>query len=276
MKTISLHTKNTLSKCPLPLSFIERVGVRGFYWLFFVLISNFSFAQTSNELFTRANSLYKSGNYQEAIKTYRQIEAENKVSSELYYNLGNCYYKLNKVAPTIYNYEKSLQLNPNNEDAKNNLIFAKKLTLDRIETLPKTVLQQFNKSVLQKLTYNNWGIISVFFSVLASILFLLYYFSHIPSKKRLFFIGSIISILFLISTLTVAYNQYNQAKNTINAIIFAKKTIVQSEPTKDGDEVFTLHEGTKVTIIDSVDSWKKIKLSDGKMGWILSKNIKEI
>ena len=174
-------------------------------------------------MFTSANNLYKEGKYQEAIELYHQIETKNLVSSELYYNLGNCYYKLNKVAPTIYNYEKALRLNPLNEDAQNNLIFAKRLTLDRIEELPKSVFQKFNERYLQKLTYNNWGIISIILSLLGSILFLLFHFTNISSKKRFFFITSILSFLFSITSFSLAYNQYSNSNKIVEAIIFQKK-----------------------------------------------------
>lgn len=245
-------------------------------FVLFLCISSVSFAQNSNELFATANALYKNGKYQKAIKIYTQIKDSNKVSSELYYNLGNCYYKLNKVAPTIYNYEKALRLNPNNKDAQNNLIFAKRLTLDRIEALPKTVLQQFNESFLQKLSYNSWGVLSILFSILTAVLFLLFYFAYHSSKKKMFFTTSIISFILLVTTLAIAFNQYNLSKNKIEAIIFTEKTTVKSEPTKNSDEAFTLHEGTKVNVIDAVDDWKKIRLTNGKIGWLLSKNLKEI
>lgn len=245
-------------------------------FVLFLCISSVSFAQNSNELFATANALYKNGKYQKAIKIYTQIKDSNKVSSELYYNLGNCYYKLNKVAPTIYNYEKALRLNPNNKDAQNNLIFAKRLTLDRIEALPKTVLQQFNESVLQKLSYNSWGVLSILFSILTAVLFLLFYFAYHSSKKKMFFTTSIISFILLVTTLAIAFNQYNLSKNKIEAIIFTEKTTVKSEPTKNSDKAFTLHEGTKVNVIDAVDDWKKIRLTNGKIGWLLSKNLKEI
>lgn len=244
--------------------------------LLFLLVSFSTLAQNTNDLFSNANSLYKEGNYDEAIKLYKQIESQNIASSELYYNLGNCYYKLNKVAPTIYNYEKALQLNPLNEDAKNNLILAKRLTLDRIEALPKSVFQKFNENYLQKLTYNAWAIVTVVISFIASILFLLFYFAYSPNKKRLYFSTSIISFLLLIISITITYSQYSQSKNTIEAIIFTEEISIKNEPTSNSDEVFTLHEGTKVLVLDSVDNWKKIKLADGKIGWAQSKNLKEL
>ena len=87
------------------------------------------------------NDFYKKGAIEKAIEAYRKIESQAVISSELYYNLGNCYYKLNNVGATIYNYEKALQLDPLNEDAANNLVFAKRLAIDRIEEVPKSVFQ---------------------------------------------------------------------------------------------------------------------------------------
>ncbi|RSC95228.1 CDC27 family protein [Tenacibaculum singaporense] len=242
----------------------------------FLFVSISTLAQNTNDLFLSANSLYKEGKYEEAIKLYEQIEDENLASSEVYYNLANCYYKLNKIAPTIYNYEKALQLDPLNEDAKNNLVIAKRLTLDRIEALPKSVFQKFNENYLQKFTYNTWAVITIVFSFMASILFLLFYFAYTPSKKRIYFTTSIISFLFLITSLVITYTQYNQTKNNVEAIIYTEEVSVTNEPTENSNEIFTLHEGTKVKVLDSVDNWKKIKLVDGKVGWIKTKTLKEL
>lgn len=242
--------------------------------LFF--ISSIIVAQAADELFVNANSLYKDGKYVDAVKLYEEIITTKNVSSELYYNLANTYYKLNKVAPAIYNYEKALQLNPLNEDAQNNLIIAKRLTLDRIEELPKTVLQKINENFLQKLTYNTWAIIVILLSFLASFLFLAYYFSYAPGKKRLFFTTSILSFLLVIISLIITYSQYNQSIKNIEAIIFSEEIEIKNAPTNDADEIFTLHEGTKVNILDTVDDWNKIKLVDGKTGWMLSKNLKQL
>lgn len=240
------------------------------------LTSNIFMAQTADDMFNNANKLYKEGKYVEAISLYKKVEATKNISSELYYNMGNTYYKLNKVAPTIYNYEKALLLDPLNENAFNNLIIAKRLTLDRIEELPKSLLQKINENFLQKFTYNTWAIIVVLLSFLASLLFLAYYFSYTPSKKRLFFSTSILSFLLLIISVIITFTQFNQSKNNIEAIIFAEEIEIKNAPTKDADEIFTLHEGTKVKVLDTVDDWKKIKLVDGKTGWLLSENLKSL
>ena len=239
-----------------------------------LIIANSVTAQNVDSLFVSANNLYKNGKFNEAILLYKKVESKALVSSELYYNLGNSYYKLNKVGPSIYYYEKALKLNPLNEDVKNNLIFAKRLALDNIEQLPQTLLQKFNTNYLQKLSYNQWAIVAIIFSVLASLLFLLFYFAEGSSKKRFYFTTSIVSFIILITSLFITYNQYNLSKNKIEAIVFAEKTDVRNAPTLNSEEVFTLHEGTKVFVLDGVDNWKKIKIKDGKLGWVIASDIK--
>jgi tetratricopeptide (TPR) repeat protein len=244
--------------------------------LFFLIFANAIAAQNVDSLFIAANNLYKNGKFLDAIETYKEIEATKLVSSELYYNFGNSYYKLNKVGPTIYYYELALKIDPLNEDVKNNLVFAKRLALDAIEELPKTVLQKFNQNYLQKLSYNQWAIVVVMLSFLAALLFLLFYFAEAPSKKRGYFVTSILSFIFLIASLFITYNQYNYSKNNIEAIVFAEKTEVRNAPTLNSEVVFTLHEGTKIKVLDTIDNWKKIKIADGKIGWIIADEIKEL
>lgn len=241
-----------------------------------LIIANSITAQNVDNLFTSANNLYKNGKFEEAIELYKEIESKDAVSSELYLNLGNAYYKLNKVGPTIYYYEKALNLNPLNEDVANNLVFAKRLALDNIEEVPKTFLQRFNRNYLQKLSYNQWAIVTVIFSFLAAILFLLFYFAFAPAIKRVYFTTSIISFILLIFAFSVTYNQYNLSINNREAVVFAEKTEVRNAPTLNSEEVFTLHEGAKVIVLDAVDNWKKIKLADGKLGWIIAEEIKEL
>ncbi|WP_233896761.1 tetratricopeptide repeat protein [Tenacibaculum piscium] len=250
--------------------------MKQFSVLLLFLITNILLAQTAEELFINANNSYKKGNYTEAVKLYQDIEKTQNVSADVYFNLANAYYKLHKVAPAIYNYEKALQLNPLHQDAQNNLSIAKKLTLDRIEKLPSSLSQKINENFLQKFNYNTWAFFTIIFSFLMAMLFLGYYFSGNPTKKKLFFTSSIISFLLLISCLLITYQQYNQTKNMLEAIIFSEKIDVKNAPTQDAEQLFILHEGTKVQILDTVDSWNKIKLADGKTGWVVAKKIKQL
>ena len=237
------------------------------------IVANSVSAQNADSLFVAANNFYKNGNFETAIENYQKIASQNLISSELYYNLGNSYYKLNKVGPSIYYYEKALQLDPLNEDVKKNLVCAKRLALDNIKELPQTFLQKLNTDYLQKLSYDQWAILVIVFSIVGSILFLLFFFEERPSKKRLYFATSVGSFLFLISSLLITNKQYHLSKNNTEAIVFADKTEVRNAPTLNSEKVFTLHEGTKIIVLDRVDNWKKIKLADGKIGWIIASDI---
>ncbi len=239
-----------------------------------LMIANVVVAQNVDTLFVSANELYRNGAFEEAIKKYKKIESQDTVSSELYLNLGNAYYKLNKVGPSIFYYEKALKLDPLNVDVKNNMIFAKRLALDNIEEVPKTVFQRINKNYLQKLSYNDWAIVVVVLSFSSAIFFLLFYFGYSSTRKRIYFTTSGISLLLLIFSIFISYNQYSQTTKKIEAIVFVKKTAVRNAPTFNSEEVFILHEGTKVMVLDAVDNWKKIKLIDGKQGWMIADEIK--
>ncbi len=243
-------------------------------FLLLCIVSQAVFSQSAEDLFATANEQYKLEKYEEAIDSYQKIQDLGVSSSELYFNLGNCYYKLNKVAPSIYNYEKALILNPLNEDAQNNLIFAKRLTIDNIKELPKSVFQKLDESFIKKLSYNEWALVSVILSVLGSLFFLLFYFAYTPSRKRLFFVTSILSFLLLITSSALTYKEYMYTKNNIEAIVFAQQTEIKNAPTLNSESIFTLHEGTKVKVLDTVDNWKKIRIADGKIGWIVSEELK--
>lgn len=233
-------------------------------------------AQTPNDLFGKGNIAYKDGNYQEAIDLYAKIEDQNLASVDLYFNMANAYYKLNKVGPSIYYYEKALQLDPQNEDVRTNLVFAKRLALDTIEELPKTLFQKINKNYLQVLSYNQWSYLVIGFSFFGCLFFLMYYLVKRSGTKRLYFILSATCFFLFISSFFITYNQYQLAINKRPAIIFAEKTEIRSAPTLNAEEIFEIYEGTKVLVVDAIDDWKKITLADGKEGWIVADHLKEL
>lgn len=247
-----------------------------FLFMLVLFLGFLSYSQTPDELFSKANDFYKNGQYSKAIQLYLNIEKQGLESDDLFFNLGNSYYKLNKVAPSVYYYEKALKINPIHQDASNNLAFAKRMTIDVIEDLPKTFLQRFFSNVVQKLTYDTWAILAVIASFLAAFLFLLYYFSSSPKKKIFYFNITIFTFFVMTVTVIFAFSNYNTTQKGRSAIIFSSKSDIKNSPSIDGEQVFELHEGTKVYILDELSSWKKIKLADGKIGWIKASDIKEI
>lgn len=242
----------------------------------FIIFSGLGFSQSADSLFVKGNELYKQGNYEQAIGQYELIEELKLQSDDLYFNLGNSYYKLDKVAPSIYYFEKALKLNPTNADAQANLAFANKMAIDAIDVLPKTIFQNFSDAVIYKLTYNEWATLSIVLSFLGAILFLLYHFSYSSRKKLIYFNTSLLSAVLLICVVSFSYRAYDYTENTIEAIVFEQVTEIRNAPTLNSETVFKLHEGTKVQVLDEIDDWKKIKLTDGKTGWIIAENIKEI
>jgi tetratricopeptide (TPR) repeat protein len=233
-------------------------------------------AQTNEALFEEGNELYRNNQFEEAIVLYEQIETRGFVSTELYYNLGNSFYKTNQIAPSIYNYEKALQLDSQNQDAASNLLFAKRMAIDTIEALPLTFFQKMNAQYIQQLSHDQWAVLAVVFSLLTSIFFLLFYFSYRPSHKRMHFLITLSAVFFLSLSLLFSVREKQRNSNEIAAIIFSQKTEVKNAPSDTSAVVFELHEGAKVLVLDHIDTWKKIKLTDGKIGWVSQETLKEL
>ncbi|TDO84132.1 SH3 domain-containing protein [Flavobacterium chryseum] len=240
----------------------------------FLLISQVFFAQSG---FEKGNALYQKAQYQQAIEEYESVIKEDKQqSAELYFNLANCYYKLNKVAPSIYNYEKALVLKPNDAETLNNLKFAKKLTIDEIKEVPKVGFAKLIQSFTGIFNYNTWAKISVGIAFAFLLSFIGYYFSQLTLSKRIYFIGMFVLLIALSLSIAAGMSEKDHYDNDRPAIVFAEISEVRSEPQKAGSAIFLLHEGAKVYVTESLANWKKIELTDGTEGWIDAATIKEV
>ncbi|WP_304347340.1 tetratricopeptide repeat protein [Capnocytophaga leadbetteri] len=217
--------------------------------------------------FDKATTLYQKGDYTQAAAVYSSILKSGKESSALYYNLGNTYYKLNNVPESIYYYEKALQLDPENADAKNNLIFANQMKVDAITPLPKTWVRQLSDGIVGLFSAHTWAVLSII-GVFAFVLsFLLYYFVERTALKRTFFSLMLVFLFFAIGSYTLAHFCHKQVSQTQYAILFDKTVRVFSDANAYSSEVMQLHEGTKVEIIEDAKDWVKIRLVNGKTGW---------
>jgi len=237
------------------------------------LITTISVGQNET-LFKQGNRLYNEGKFNDAILKYESILDTNEHSAELYFNLGNAHYKLNNIAPSIYFFEKALQLEPNDKEILHNIAFARNMTVDDIDIVPDVGFSKLFKNLTNMMSFDSWAYTSVISIVLFVILYLIYYFSHQTGKKRLAFIGSSSFLVISCIALFFAFNKFNIDKNDKPAIVFSQEALVKSEPNLRSEESFRLHEGTKVQILDTVKNWKKIKLSDGTSGWISNQDIK--
>lgn len=236
------------------------------------------FAQTfwAQSDFETGNSFYAKENYKEAIQSYENIINSGKQSADVYFNLGNCYYKLHQVAPAVYNYEKALLLNPNDSEIITNLEFARKMTIDDIKVIPKVGFHKIVADFTSTYHYDTWAWIAVGLAFLFFVFFLGYYFSGTTSKKRIFFSGMFLVLLAIIFSVFSGVFERDRMLNERPAIVFAESTSLKSEPKISASETVLLHEGTKVYILESIANWKKVQLTDETTGWLQSDTIKEI
>ena len=247
--------------------------MRKIIFLIISMISLWGGAQ-NNVLFDKATVAYNEGKYNEAIEKYNKILDNGEHSAALYYNLGNAYYKLNKIAPSIYYYEKSLLLDPSDNEVKNNLSFARNMTLDAIEQMPETGIGKVFSKITGFLSFDQWAVTAIIFMLLFVFGYIAFYYLSYSSQKRVAFIGSMASLVISLIAVLIAYLEYTSYRSEQPAIVFENEVIVKSEPNNRSQETFRIHEGTKVFVLDTLSDWNKIKLADGKTGWLPSNNIK--
>ena len=227
-------------------------------------------------VFDEGNALYNQGNYTEAIEKYTSIINNDFESAELYYNLGNAYYKINDIANSIFYFEKSLLLDLNNNETKNNLSFSQNMTIDRIETVPVNQVSKFISKFTNVFDYNTWLLISIIFEFLSLIVFSLYLFNkNSDTKKRYFSIGSIFLFFFIIF-LILGINSKSEYEKNNPAILFENRISFKSEPNERSEDLFLLNEGTKVNVLEKLNEWSLVELSNGSKGWILSSTFQTI
>jgi len=208
-------------------------------FLFYILCSLFSLTVFSqnNLTFIEANEAYNKGDYNKAIGLYEKVIKTGNHSANLYFNLGNSYYKLQKIGPSIYNYEKALQLDPKNEDIQINYGYAKQTRLDDIQTLPKGFLKRFYERLVQfNIDFWAWlAVIAVFIFVIG---FILFYKSYDPNQRKWYFGLWSLGLVVAIFSLVFAYTTENYQHSTNYAIIYAPEARIQSEPNLRSEQLF--------------------------------------
>lgn len=244
--------------------------------LLFLLLFISTFAEAQTSLFEEANDAYSNDEFETAIQKYEKILENGKTSVAVYYNLGNANYKLNKIAPSIYYYEKALQLDPTDKDVQNNIEFARNMTIDDIPVVEQTGLGKSVNKLISTFTYNTWAYLAIALSILFVLFTLLYYFNRKPIQKRIFF--GLATAAFLVGAMSVyfAFKQQEIQFNNQYAIIFAEEAAIKNEPDLRDEAAFTLHEGTKAKILEDYQGWVKIELANGSQGWTQNENLKKL
>lgn len=247
-------------------------------YIFFILaaIPLNSASDNPNDTFTKANELYAAGDYTEAVKLYKELAEQGYNSPELFYNIGNSYYRLRKIPETIYYFEKALRLNPDDADIIFNLNVANLRVIDKFEQLPTFFLTDIYYSLINSFNSDKWatlGIVSIWITLTMLILFL---FIQNTFLKKSFFALAIFSIVFFFCTILFSYQRLEIETARDTAIIFDKTAYVKSSPEETGADLFILHEGSKVKITDSIGDWVEISLPNGNKGWLPSSSLRVI
>ena len=230
-----------------------------------------------NEKFFEANNLYNDSKYEQSIQVYLQILDSGVHSPELYFNIGNAYYRLNDIANSILYYEKSLKLDSSDNEVVNNLNMVKNALIDDIAVVPPSFIDEQLNKISNLLDYSLWGIVLILLSFIFLLFFIIYFFSIKPIIKRTAFTSLFFIIIMIALTAWISINTYEKNHLEKYAIIFSTKIEIKADPNERSENLLTLHLGTKVRIIDNFkDEWVKIKLVNGQEGWIKNNQIKII
>lgn len=234
------------------------------------------FAQSPEELFEQANQQYRNGNYVDAIELYNQLIDNNYESPELYYNLGNSYFKIDAIGYAILYYEKTLSIAPNFEDAEFNLSLASARTVDKIKEVPELFILNWWKSLLSQLSVSSWAILFTVFFILLLLKLTIYLTGNNLSLQRNAFYLSIIALILVFILGIALYSKYYTEKTSEYGVIVTKEVSVKNSPDELSNDAFIIHEGLKIRLLDKVDNWYNIKIPDGKIGWISETSFEKI
>ena len=245
-------------------------------FFFSLVIAGISSADEAAQRFEQANQLYLQAKYPDAVAQYEKIVQSGFESGELYFNLGNAYYKSGNIQKAILNYERARQLLPRDEDVQFNLQLANLQVVDKIDAVPRLFVYRWADSMLAlfSLSTMGWIVYSFFILTLAAFAFFLYARTY-TQKKLSMFAGLVFSTALILTMIGYGVQSYKET-NTEFAIVMSDVANIKAAPDSKGNDLFVLHKGLRVQVLDSVNHWRKIRLADGKVGWIPEEDCESI
>lgn len=236
-------------------------------YIILLLLVTVSVANGQTKL--QADSAYVNNDYAGAVEMYEAILANEGESADLYYNLGNSYYKMDNIAKAILNYERALLLNPGDGDIRFNLELAQSKAVDKVVPMSEMFFVTWIKSFMNIMSEKGWAKLAIISFIMMLLAMALYFFGKKIVVKKIGFISAICLLMICITANVFASSQKEKALNHGTAIIMAPSVTVKSTPNETGTDLFILHEGRKVMIKDNtMKEWKEIQLEDGNAGWV--------
>jgi len=221
-----------------------------------------------NYWFGEGNVAYNEGDYEQALTFYNQVVEAGYESADLYYNMGNTYYKMKQYPMSILYYEKALKLNPGDEDIRTNLEIANLAVVDKINVIPQSFIERWWNGVKTSFSADGWAWVSIVLFVLFLLCLFAFLMSRRTGLRKAGFFAGLVLLLCLVFSVVFAVEKYQDLKHQDEAIVMTPTITVKSSPTDTSVDLFVLHEGTKVRILESTNGWNKIKIADGSVGWL--------
>ena len=256
----------------------ERIASPRILLLLAISLTSYFLPLTSEAAVTKAeaDSAYAQEHYQQAAHLYEELLKQG-VSAELYYNLGNSYYRMDNMTKAVLNYERAHLLSPGDRDVRLNLQLARSKTIDKVTPESEMFFVTWYRALVNITSVDGWAWTALCSLVAAIILALLYLFAGNINLRKVGFFGALAFVVLFAASNLFAWQQRRALTNRTTAIVIESAVPVKSTPAKNGTDLFILHEGTKVTITDgSMRDWKEIKMADGKQGWLETKQIEVI
>ncbi len=222
----------------------------------------------NDELFKKGNGHYMAEQYAEAIKAYEAIVLRGYVSEELYFNLGNAYYKTGNIPKAILMFERAQLLDPTDKDISFNIALCNQFVVDKIDPLPRPFFVEWYHALVNINSVDEWARVSLIAFIGMLLLILGFVFTPSSLLKKLAFSFGIIFLLLAIFTWVFAAQQKRKLLDHKSAIIFTPTVTVKGSPDESGHALFVIHEGLKVDILETIGDWHKIRLIDGNIGWV--------
>ena len=247
---------------------LKRKNILIYFIFLFSLVSSFSYAQNEEKIFQQGNEYFQQKQYDKAIESYKQLINSGYEGTALYYNLGNAYYREGKIGYAILYYEKALKLSPNDDDIKHNLAIANLKTIDKLESFPKFFLFEWWEGLLALFTSYGWTIVTYFFYILLIVSIALYLYSKSAFQQKVVLVSGLAGFILLILSGTLLGVKLNKELNVKNGVIIENTVNVKISPDSGSNDAFIVHEGLKLKFEDEINNWIKVRLEDGKVGWI--------